>query len=117
MNTGFLGVRLGNGYSNLLQLLLLHLQAGEQLKDIREIHDAEGRVNVFPQRPAGGVQECDFFVKTGNCKFGQACHFHHPLSHSVKVSSNGGHPMRPGQAICPFYERTGNPNNTHHAAQ
>ena len=30
----------------------------------------------FPERP--GAPECVFFVKTGRCKFGARCHFHHP---------------------------------------
>ena len=31
---------------------------------------------VYPQRP--GAQDCEFYVKTGRCKFGVACHFNHP---------------------------------------
>ena len=30
----------------------------------------------YPSRP--GAPECVFFVKTGRCKFGERCHFHHP---------------------------------------
>ena len=30
----------------------------------------------YPERP--GAPECVFFVKTGRCKFGARCHFHHP---------------------------------------
>ena len=39
--------------------------------------DAQGSVPVFPQRP--GAQVCDFYVKTGHCKFGDQCRFDHPL--------------------------------------
>ena len=31
---------------------------------------------VYPQRP--GAQDYEFYVKTGRCKFGVACHFNHP---------------------------------------
>ena len=31
---------------------------------------------VYPRRP--GAQDCEFYVKTGRCKFGVACHFNHP---------------------------------------
>jgi serine/threonine-protein kinase/endoribonuclease IRE1 len=30
----------------------------------------------YPERP--GAPECGFYVKTGRCKFGGRCHFHHP---------------------------------------
>ena len=31
---------------------------------------------VFPQRP--GRELCEFYMKTGRCKFGATCKFHHP---------------------------------------
>lgn len=34
------------------------------------------RENVFPERP--GQPECQFYMKTGDCKFGAVCRFHHP---------------------------------------
>eukprot|EP00955_Chlamydomonas_euryale_P002142 23571-Chlamydomonas_euryale.AAC.1 len=36
----------------------------------------------FPQRP--GRQLCDFYVKTGNCKFGADCVNDHPLEYAVR---------------------------------
>lgn len=73
----------------------------------RRLRDAEGIVNVFPQRTERDAPECDFFMKTGHCKFGDLCRFHHPLSASVKLTAEGGYPLRPGQPVCPFYDRTG----------
>lgn len=32
--------------------------------------------NVFPERV--GQPECQFYMKTGDCKFGAVCRFHHP---------------------------------------
>ncbi|XP_014618720.1 zinc finger CCCH domain-containing protein ZFN-like isoform X4 [Glycine max] len=34
------------------------------------------RENIFPERP--GQPECQFYMKTGDCKFGAVCRFHHP---------------------------------------
>ena len=73
----------------------------------RVLRDSEGCVNVFPQRPDEGAPVCDFFTKTGHCKFGEACRFHHPLSAAVKLTAVGGYPLRQGQPVCPFYDRTG----------
>lgn len=78
---------------------------------IRTIEDAEGFVPVFPQRPGGEAPECDFYLRTGHCKFGDGCRFHHPLSAAVKLTRDGGYPLRPGQPVCPFYDRTGAQNS------
>ncbi|KFK25871.1 hypothetical protein AALP_AA8G173100 [Arabis alpina] len=34
------------------------------------------REDLFPERP--GQPECQFYMKTGDCKFGTVCKFHHP---------------------------------------
>ncbi|KAD4585070.1 hypothetical protein E3N88_22671 [Mikania micrantha] len=34
------------------------------------------RENIFPERP--GQPDCQFYMKTGDCKFGAVCRFHHP---------------------------------------
>ncbi|KAL2500133.1 Zinc finger CCCH domain-containing protein 67 [Abeliophyllum distichum] len=63
----------------------------------------------FPERP--GQPECDYFVKTGNCKFRSACRYHHPKDRKPKpdecVLSEKGLPLRPGRSICRHYERHG----------
>ncbi|CAN4096942.1 unnamed protein product [Withania somnifera] len=72
---------------------------------------------VYPQRP--GQIECDFYMKTGECKYGERCKFHHPLDRSAPlVSANGvqqpnvkltlaGLPRREGAVHCPYYMKTG----------
>nr|GFC72285.1 zinc finger CCCH domain-containing protein 33 [Tanacetum cinerariifolium] len=30
----------------------------------------------YPERP--GQPECEYYLKTGTCKFGPTCKFHHP---------------------------------------
>ncbi|KAI9104216.1 hypothetical protein K1719_023052 [Acacia pycnantha] len=70
----------------------------------------------YPQRP--GQIECDYYMKTGECKFGELCKFHHPIDRSAPSQSNSaaqqavkltpaGLPRREGSVICPYYLKTG----------
>lgn len=65
--------------------------------------------SVFPERP--GQPECQFYMKTGDCKFGAVCKFHHPKERLVPapdcVLSPIGLPLRPGEPLCMFYSRYG----------
>lgn len=67
------------------------------------------RENVFPERP--GQPECQFYMKTGDCKFGAVCRFHHPRERILPapdcVLSPIGLPLRPGEPLCIFYSRYG----------
>ncbi|KAA8533422.1 hypothetical protein F0562_031144 [Nyssa sinensis] len=67
------------------------------------------RDNVFPERP--GQPECQFYIKTGDCKFGAVCRFHHPRERLIPapdcVLSPLGLPLRPGEPLCIFYSRYG----------
>ncbi|CAN6979370.1 hypothetical protein Bca4012_002757 [Brassica carinata] len=63
----------------------------------------------FPERP--GELECQYYLKTGDCKFGTSCKFHHPR-HRVLPSANCnlspiGLPLRPGVQGCTFYIQNG----------
>lgn len=55
------------------------------------------RENVFPERP--GQPECQFYMKTGDCKFGSVCRFHHPRERLIPppdcMLSPIGLPLRP----------------------
>lgn len=55
------------------------------------------REAVFPERP--GQPECQFYMKTGDCKFGAVCKFHHPRERVIPapdcVLSSIGLPLRP----------------------
>ncbi|GFR44013.1 hypothetical protein Agub_g5168 [Astrephomene gubernaculifera] len=62
--------------------------------------DGECHIREFPRRP--GKQHCDFYVKTGHCKFGETCVFDHPLEFAVRLSSLGL-PLRPSEPLCSFY--------------
>ncbi|RVW54992.1 Zinc finger CCCH domain-containing protein 32 [Vitis vinifera] len=56
---------------------------------------------VFPERP--GQQECQYYLRTGDCKFGSSCRYHHPREWVVPktncVLSPLGLPLRP---VCLF---------------
>ena len=70
------------------------------------LHQAstERTLSDFPQRP--GQLLCDFYVRTGFCKFGQGCRFDHPVLLAVQLNSLGL-PLRLQQPSCPFYAKTG----------
>lgn len=55
------------------------------------------RDNIFPERP--DQPECQFYMKTGDCKFGAVCRFHHPRERQIPapdcVLSPIGLPLRP----------------------
>ncbi|KAM7258119.1 hypothetical protein ACFE04_013860 [Oxalis oulophora] len=63
----------------------------------------------FPERP--GQAECQFFMKTGDCKFGASCRYNHPSDHTMPKSnvllSPIGLPLRPGSAPCSHYAQHG----------
>ncbi|XP_047335188.1 zinc finger CCCH domain-containing protein 34-like [Impatiens glandulifera] len=60
---------------------------------------------ALPQRP--GQPECQYYMKTGECKFGFSCRYHHPSEMNIAkesvVLSSMGLPLRPGIPICSHY--------------
>ncbi|KDP28101.1 hypothetical protein JCGZ_13872 [Jatropha curcas] len=64
---------------------------------------------TFPERP--GEPECQYYLRTGDCKFGSSCRYHHPRDRIVPrtncVLSPLGLPLRPGVQHCTFYMRNG----------
>ncbi|XP_068665207.1 zinc finger CCCH domain-containing protein 8 [Aristolochia californica] len=73
---------------------------------------------IYPQRP--GQTECDYYMKTGVCKFVERCKFHHPVDRTATVPSVmkqalqqtvklslAGLPRREGAVVCSFYMKTG----------
>lgn len=59
--------------------------------------NASLRGDKFPERP--GQPECQFYMRTGDCKFGATCKYHHPPDWSISkgncVLSPLGLPLRP----------------------
>ncbi|KAJ8761794.1 hypothetical protein K2173_004608 [Erythroxylum novogranatense] len=70
---------------------------------------------IYPQRP--GRTECEYYMKTGVCKFGERCKFHHPIDRSEPIAKPPQHqnvkltlaglPRREGAVHCPYYMKTG----------
>ncbi|XP_072981539.1 zinc finger CCCH domain-containing protein 8 [Typha angustifolia] len=86
--------------------------------DLRSAHASLGIApTVYPQRP--GEIECDYYMKTGQCKFGERCRFHHPIDRSAPISNAtqtveqnvkltlAGLPRREGATVCSYYMKTG----------
>lgn len=63
----------------------------------------------FPQRP--GQPECQYFMRTGDCKFGSSCRYHHPLDAVAPktsiILSPIGLPLRPGAPLCTHFAQHG----------
>ncbi|CAO2208684.1 unnamed protein product [Urochloa humidicola] len=72
---------------------------------------------IYPQRP--GETVCDFYMKTGFCKYSQKCKFHHPTNRSAPGAYENedpqqavtltlaGLPRREDATACAFYMRSG----------
>lgn len=65
--------------------------------------------HLFPERP--GQPACQYYMRTGECKFGSACRYHHPRDLVVPrtdcLLSPSGFPLRPGVQPCMFYLQNG----------
>ncbi|XP_020252817.1 zinc finger CCCH domain-containing protein ZFN-like [Asparagus officinalis] len=70
---------------------------------------AAQKENIFPERP--DQPECQYYMKTGDCKFGAVCKFHHPRERLTPIPncvlSPFGLPLRSGEPLCLFYSRYG----------
>ncbi|KAG4378911.1 hypothetical protein GLYMA_17G126800v4 [Glycine max] len=75
-----------------------------------------GLAQHYPLRPE--AEDCAFYIKTGNCKFGFNCKFNHPIrrkSQAVKekagereeTTERSGMTECKGERECPYYMRTG----------
>jgi len=41
------------------------------------------QIEEFPERP--GQPDCDYFMKTGDCKYRSSCRYNHPISRSTRL--------------------------------
>lgn len=64
---------------------------------------------TFPERP--GQPDCQYYMKTGDCKYGSSCKYHHPQEMITPKTnydlSFNNLPLRPGAAPCTYYARHG----------
>ncbi|KAD4585099.1 hypothetical protein E3N88_22700 [Mikania micrantha] len=77
----------------------LNESANEPLSGTYSSYYALPTENIFPERP--GQPDCQFYMKTGDCKFGAVCRFHHPRERVIPapdcVLSPIGLPLRLGR--------------------
>ncbi|KAG5011151.1 hypothetical protein AAZX31_07G231800 [Glycine max] len=70
---------------------------------------ASQKEHPFPERP--DQPECHHYMKTGDCKFGPLCRYHHPPDKSAPKAnvtlSPVGLPLRPGAPPCTHYTQRG----------
>ncbi|CAA3010038.1 zinc finger CCCH domain-containing 34 [Olea europaea subsp. europaea] len=63
--------------------------------------------HAFPGRP--GQPECQYYLRTGKCKYGRTCKYHHPPELNAPttnyVLSPLGLPLRPGAPVCIKYSQ------------
>ncbi|OVA04348.1 zinc finger protein [Macleaya cordata] len=72
------------------------------------ISSSSEKENVYPERP--GMPECRYYMRTGDCKYGSMCRYHHPpewIAPNTIVLSPMGLPLRPGAAPCTLYAQSG----------
>ncbi|CAH1424269.1 unnamed protein product [Lactuca virosa] len=69
---------------------------------------SSGSTNL-PERP--GEPECRYFMRTGNCRYGSDCKYHHPKEKIAQLAASSlgplGLPLRHGQAVCSYYSLYG----------
>ncbi|WOK99943.1 hypothetical protein Cni_G08655 [Canna indica] len=74
-------------------------------------HQAQQRSSMplnLPERP--DQPECQYYMKTGSCKFGTSCKYHHPKERNHAAATTIGPlglPLNPGQPMCAFYATYG----------
>jgi Uncharacterized conserved protein, contains RING and CCCH-type Zn-fingers len=60
----------------------------------------------YPQRP--GEPDCRDFLRTGRCKYGDSCKYHHPIGGVKETDPNEPpFPIRPDEPICQYYLKNG----------
>ncbi|MBA0715192.1 hypothetical protein Golax_014109 [Gossypium laxum] len=88
-----------------------HSHAGPYLSLPSSMSPSSGNQNnqTFPERP--GEPECQYYLRTGDCKFGSSCRYHHPRDKVAPwtncILSPMGLPLRSGGQPCSFYLQNG----------
>lgn len=86
--------------------------SGDEVKRKNERSNASNgnRWHLYPVRPE--AEDCAFYMKTGNCRYGSHCKFNHPVRRKTqvakeKVKETEEATEKPGQTECKYYLRTG----------
>ena len=63
-------------------------------------------MSLYPQRP--GEPNCRDFLRTGRCKYGESCKYHHPEGGTQTNDPNEPpFPIRPDEPLCQYYLKNG----------
>jgi len=64
-------------------------------------------MTLYPQRE--GEEDCRDFLRTGRCKYGESCKYHHPIggARTPKDPSEPPFPIRPNEPPCQYYLKNG----------
>ncbi|KAJ0262006.1 Zinc finger CCCH domain-containing protein 26 [Hirschfeldia incana] len=67
----------------------------------------EEQSSPYPDRP--GERDCEFFLRTGQCGYGNTCRYNHPLTHlpQAVLFHRDELPERIGEPDCEYYLKTG----------
>ncbi|KAJ4907220.1 Zinc finger CCCH domain-containing protein 26 [Raphanus sativus] len=65
------------------------------------------QTSPYPDRP--GERDCQFFLRTGQCGYGNSCRFNHPLTHlpQAVLYHRDELPERIGEPDCEYFLKTG----------
>lgn len=56
----------------------------------------------FPERP--GQPDCKYYMRTGDCKYGQSCRYNHPPNWAISMPSSALSPLGlPLRSVRPVY--------------
>ncbi|XP_075516314.1 zinc finger CCCH domain-containing protein 32-like [Primulina tabacum] len=103
------------GLSPMIGIMPLSTSASEFSGSYAPISSATGhssssqKENALPDRPS--QPECQYYMRTGDCKYGTTCKYHHPPDWSALRSgsllSPMGLPSRSGAPVCSHYAQNG----------
>ncbi|XP_075487222.1 zinc finger CCCH domain-containing protein 58-like [Primulina tabacum] len=112
---GFPSTQSSGGTGTMYRITQLSPQATTYTRPYLPVTSSAGpssssqKENAFPERP--GQPECQYYLRTGDCKFGSTCKYHHPPEWSAQKTSfllsPMGLPLRPGAPPCLHYAQNG----------
>ncbi|CAJ1943711.1 unnamed protein product [Sphenostylis stenocarpa] len=87
----------------------VHVDADEYGVEKKEERNSDV-THHYPLRPE--AEDCAFYMKTGNCKFGFNCKFNHPIRRKTQAAREKSGEReetseRSGTTECKFYQRSG----------
>ncbi|XP_010469532.1 PREDICTED: zinc finger CCCH domain-containing protein 26 [Camelina sativa] len=87
------------------------IRSPEKIEDtfrrVKVNEDNMEQSSPYPDRP--GERDCQFFMRTGQCGYGNTCRYNHPLTHLPQgvIYYKDQLPERIGQPDCEYFLKTG----------